>query len=348
MSKKPKKEPKTAQNIAPDLEQKNDLKTSQETTFENDTKGRNWLFTQNNPTMTDTEFYNYLEKLNHIRYFIFCREKAPKTGTIHFQGYFEFSQPKRFSTLCGYLPKTHIMPRGGSKKDNIDYVKKQGNHADKKDTQIGEVLWFGDPVEQGGRNDITEIKNDILDGLTPREIMFARNLNAGQLKVLDRLYAEHQAEKWETTQRPEIIGNRHYFYGDPETGKSRYLWDNYDPKDFYFVDDYNHPFDNYDYQKILVLDEFEGQFKATLLNRLLDRYPVQLSCRFKNKYAAWTKVYIISNKPITHWYQDQPQEIRNGFTRRIDHIKKFTNTQLLTQYDLLTPLSDDDADDLGF
>jgi len=291
---------------------------------EKDTFARNWVFTQNNPTQTDEEFYSYLENLSHVKYFVFCREKAPTTGTIHFQGYIEFVQSKRFSTICSYLPKTHIMPRGGSKRDCIDYVKKQGKHTDKKDTQIGTIFEFGDTSEERARNDLEEIRKAVLiDGESPREILLNRNVNIQQLKLADRLYAEHMNSIYSETKRIDIKVS--YYWGEPGTGKTSKIFELFKPSEFYRVTNYKNPFDNYNYQKILVLDEFEDcHFDLEFINSLIDIYPCELPCRFYNKWAAYDKVIIISNTPLYQQYKYSPKQ--NTFKRRIHEIKEFKHS----------------------
>ena len=51
------------------------------------TKGRRWVGTWNNPTMTDEEFekwFHDLEDCGKLQYAIFQREKGEKSGIIHF------------------------------------------------------------------------------------------------------------------------------------------------------------------------------------------------------------------------------------------------------------------------
>lgn len=56
-------------------------------------QARDWCFTINNPVQSEQEFLTYLQTVSDLRYAVFQRERAPETGTEHYQGYFEFTQP---------------------------------------------------------------------------------------------------------------------------------------------------------------------------------------------------------------------------------------------------------------
>ena len=86
-----------------------DLSVSDETTeTKRNSQARDWCFTINNPVQTEQEFMEYLQTVKDLRYVVFQRERAPETGTEHYQGYFEFTQPKWFTTIKKYLSKEHI------------------------------------------------------------------------------------------------------------------------------------------------------------------------------------------------------------------------------------------------
>ena len=83
-----------------------DLSVSDETTeTKRNSQARDWCFTINNPVQTEQEFMEYLQTVKDLRYVVFQRERAPETGTEHYQGYFEFTQPKWFSGIKKCLSK---------------------------------------------------------------------------------------------------------------------------------------------------------------------------------------------------------------------------------------------------
>lgn len=84
-----------------------DLSVSEETTeTKRNPQARDWCFTINNPVQTEQEFMEYLQTVKDLRYVVFQRERAPETGTEHYQGYFEFTQPKWFTTINSTCQKS--------------------------------------------------------------------------------------------------------------------------------------------------------------------------------------------------------------------------------------------------
>ena len=57
----------------------------------------------------------------------------------------------------------------------------------------------------------------------------------------------------------------------------------------------------------------------------LDGYPLELPCRYANKYACYTKVFLISNIPLTDQYSDDRSENTSAFIRRINKVKHYTD-----------------------
>jgi len=308
--------------------------------FKKDSQKRNWLFTQNNPTMSDEELARYLENLQDIQYFLFCREKAPTTGTIHIQGYFEFSKPKRFSVICGYLPKTHFIPRGGTKHDQKLYIKKQGRFADKTDTQIGEVYEWGDIVEQGGRNDLKEIQFEIKEeNRTPQELVLNRVMSEQQAKFAERVFREKNNLEFRYKKRDMTVN---LYWGDTTTNITNYIYENLDARDFYRVTNYKNPFDDYEYQDILVLDNFDSKhFDIHTFMSYLNGFPVQLDCRYNGKMGGWSKVYIISQKPLYDMYSWDSDKNKLALQKLIHYTKCFNEDTLRTPVTELQPIDED-------
>lgn len=95
----------------------------------------------------------------------------------------------------------------------------------------------------------------------------------------------------------------------------------------YRVTDYKHPFDSYLGEDVLLLDEFRGGIKIADILNLLDGYPLNLPCRYTNRVACYTKVYIVSNICISRQYSDvqfdSPATFR-ALLRRIQKIIKYT------------------------
>lgn len=282
---------------------------------------RRFLLTINNPKETDEEFEKYIQQLEHFKYSIFQREKGHETGTEHFQVFIIFTIAKRFSTIKSYFPTAHIEPCKGSNVQCRDYCRKN-------DTRISGPYEIGQFVEERSRTDISNFIE--LCQLGASDVELAKLYPALYLKSLDKISKIRQAyvgnEFLNKLRDVEVT----YIYGQPRTGKTRYIYDTYKMNSFYHVSVYNNStFDSYNGEDILVLDEYSGQFKLELMNRLLDRYPFELPARFNNKVACYTKVYIISNYKITDIYKNEQLNnsvVYNAFNQRVKKIIRFDKT----------------------
>ncbi len=77
----------------------------------------------------------------------------------------------------------------------------------------------------------------------------------------------------------------------------------------YLMSDYdNGGFDNYCAEPVLFMDEFKGNMKFQVLLNYLDRYPVQVHCRYANAYALWDEVHITSVFPPELAYRFMVEE----------------------------------------
>ena len=106
----------------------------------------------------------------------------------------------------------------------------------------------------------------------------------------------------------------------PESEELKY---NYD---VYRITDYNHPFDSYNYEDVIVFEEFRSDLKIKDMLKYLDGYPDVLPCRFANKQACYTKVYITTNIPIEEQFRDiqyNEKETYRAFIRRIHTYMEF-------------------------
>ena len=109
--------------------------------------------------------------------------------------------------------------------------------------------------------------------------------------------------------------------------------DEYGYSNVYKITNYEHPFDGYNGEDIILFDEYRSSLPIGDFLQYLDCYPCRLPARYHDKVACYTKVFIISNISLDKQYQniqnEQPQTY-NALIRRIDEITKFefNNNQL--------------------
>ena len=119
-----------------------------------------------------------------------------------------------------------------------------------------------------------------------------------------------------------------YIHGTTGTGKTRGVMEQYGYANVYRVTDYQHPFDSYGGQDVIVFEEFRSSLKIQDMLNYLDGYPIVLPCRYNNKQACFHKVFIISNWSLTEQFasvQGDYPETWKAFLRRIHHIKVYDN-----------------------
>jgi len=91
----------------------------------------------------------------------------------------------------------------------------------------------------------------------------------------------------------------------------------------YRVTDYKHPFDTYDGEDVIIFEEFRSGLKHGDMLNYLDGYPLKLPCRYFNRRACYTKVFLLSNIPPDEQYQGVDPESRNAFFRRIHQVVQY-------------------------
>lgn len=249
-----------------------------------------------------------------------------KTPHIHI--YLVCSSPVRFSTLKRHFPDAHIEQARGTSEENRAYVEKSGKWLNdpKGDTSVkGTFMECGEiPLERpGARNDLDLLYQLVKDGKSNFEILEENSDYLLRLTDIERVRQTVKAEEFRTTFRTLNVV---YIWGKTGTGKTRYVMEQQGYDAVYRVTDYEHPFDAYAGQDTLVLDEFHSQLKISEALNLLDGYPLELRCRYANKIACFTMVYIISNLDLHAQYpiiQYEQPDTWAAFLRRIHKVVEF-------------------------
>ena len=98
------------------------------------------------------------------------------------------------------------------------------------------------------------------------------------------------------------------------------------------VTDYKHPFDTYDGQDVLIFEEFRSSLRQGDMLNYLDGYPLLLPCRYFNRQACYTKVFIITNIPPTDQYLNIDPASREAFFRRIGMVMEYSEKGTCSAY----------------
>ena len=297
--------------------------------MENDVRSRKWLVTINNPVekgMEHNAIKAQLQLFKNCVYWCMSDEIGKDGGTYHTHIFICCSGAVRFSTLKKRFNGAHFDVCKGTAIDNKNYVFKEGkwSNTEKEDTRVDgtQEEWGDCPVErQGQRNDISDLYAMIKEGLTNYEIIESNPQYMLNLDKIERARQTVLEERFKNEWRDLTVT---YIYGTTGAGKTRSVMDKYGYSNVFRVTDYEHPFDGYKGQDVIVFEEFRSSLRIDDMLKYLDGYPVEIPCRYANKIACFTKVYIISNIALAEQYpnvQKEQTETWNALLRRIDKVR---------------------------
>lgn len=286
-----------------------------------------WMLTvplehKDGTTRTVDEAVDALAKVFPI--FIGQPEQGGKTKYKHLQLFGQMNRI-RFSTLKRKLKAVglndvHLEPRAGTVDEAVEYVTKE-------QTRNGDIIRYGEidrrqseDSQQGHRSDLDRLRERVLAGQTITQILLSEDgpHAANCMGWLKEVYAAYEDSVYRTKLRDVTTT---YLWGATGVGKTSHVLDVEGIGNVFIVDDYDHPFDRYDGQPVMLLDEFSGQLKLEYMLRLLDRYPLQLKARYRNPWARFEKVWITSNVSADDLYSWAKPAQRAALFRRIQSIQ---------------------------
>ena len=303
-----------------------DLSAMDETPkIKKNTQARDWCFTVNNPVQDEQQFMEYLQTVKDLRYVVFQRERAPETGTEHYQGYFEFTQPKWFGGIKRCLSKetigvdAHIEARKGKRSQAREYCMDE-------ETRISPQYYeYGEFIEDGERTDLTDIMHDIENGMSFYDLSKKHGNRFIRVMKWAKEYRQSHLENiYKRTFRKMQV---YYIYGSAGCGKTSYVFNKHGYDDVYRTTNYEFGWvDDYNGEKILFLDEFRSSFKISEILDYLDGQPIRIRGRHYNRVACYDTVYIVSNLSLKEQYtniQQSEPKTWAAFLRRITAVYNF-------------------------
>lgn len=267
-------------------------------------------------------------------YWCLCDEVGQE-GTPHTHVYLVFENAVMFSTIQKRFYGAHIEPAKGTNQQNRDYVRKEGKWADseKEDTNLPETFEESgelppDPERQQKYSEA--VLTMLQDGATNAEIIQELPTAINHLPNIDRARQTLLEEKFKAKWRTLEV---YYIWGKTGVGKTRSVMEQYGYENVYRVTNYAHPFDQYQGQDVILFDEFRSSLPLSDMLTYLDGYPVMLPCRYADKVACFTKVYVVSNLDFDEQYPilqlEQPASWA-AFRRRFkDIVQKLPDGPLL-------------------
>lgn len=291
---------------------------------------RKYQLTINNPIehgFTHEQIKNNLNTLK-LEYWCLCDEIGNE-GTPHTHIFLYAKNAIMFSTIHKRFYGVHIELAQGSCQENRDYIRKEGKYleSDKKETNLIDTFEeFGEmPIERKGtsENVSSQVLQMLKDGHNNIEIVETFPSYMTKTAHLDKMRQYLLEEKYRNVFRDLDVT---YIFGETETGKTRYVLEKYDYKNVYKVTNYEHPFDNYENQDVILFDEFRSSLPLKDMLQYLDGYPCRLPARYADRQACYTKAYLVSNIPIDKQYiniQEFENKSWQAFLRRINRFLNF-------------------------
>ena len=299
------------------------------------TRSRKWLITINNPiekNFGEEQLYLHISAISDFLYSCYSYETGGEEHTYHVHIFMMFKNARQFNSMQKKFPGAHLDMAKGTAQQNRDYIRKEGKYLNSEKhltSHIETFREFGEcPIEeQGARNDNKVLYELIEDGYTDNEIITYNPNYINQLDKIPKIRSAILEDKYSKTIRNVDVT---YIWGDSGSGKTSYVAKKYGYENIYRITDYLHPFDNYNGQNVIVFEEFRSQLRIYNMLNYLDIHPCILPCRYANKHACYTKIYIITNIPLEQQYteeQFQEKETYKAFVRRIHHYILFRHDE---------------------
>ena len=270
---------------------------------------KRWCFTVNNP-----EDWNPRPHCNGDVAFCIWQTERGAEGTLHIQGYVRFNSRKSMNTVKQFFnnQRMHLEPSRGTEHDNVLYCsKEEGRVADGSRGTYG--VEEPSAGQQGHRSDLEKVAEDAKAGKSIKEIAEAHSVDF--IRYSHGIIALHDL----VAPAPAVarVVTAVCFWGPTNMGKTHRVLTRY-PDVYQVLGRGRGPWDNYSGQSVLLLDEFDWEkWSAQELNVILDKWRFRLDCRYHDKYAAWSMVFICCNDNPEGWYSNCTQALRNSVRRRL-------------------------------
>ena len=292
---------------------------------------RKFTLTINNPQthgFDHARIRSILSDFPGVEYWCMCDETGEQ-GTYHTHLYMTFRNSVMFDTVRSKFYGAHIEPAKGKHRENRDYIRKEGKWLDdaKHETNHPETFeeWGELPPDKSrSESQAEQIMQMVMEGKTNAQILREMPTAYSKINYIEQARQTLLQEQHENEWRNLSVT---YIWGETGAGKTRSIMELYGYANVYRVMDYAHPFDSYKGQDVILFDEFRSQLPLSAMLGYLDGYPVELPCRYANKQARFTKVFLVSNIPLEQQYPSVQIEKPGdwaAFRRRIQVVQHKT------------------------
>jgi len=270
-----------------------------------------WVFTVNNP-----DDWTPLWRPAAMAYLVWQYEKGEVGGTVHIQGYVRFTARKDLRAAKNTLNRqdAHMEVAHGTEQQCHDYCTKAETRY-----REGEVHGELKPDEgkQGRRSDLEAATDRIKKGAAMKEIAEEFPSDFVRYHAGFQAFADAVRPSPPLSRSLEIL----VLWGESGQGKTHRAMEIL-PTAYVVVGCGRDPFGMYSGQLDLIVDEFQpDEWKLPLLLRMLDKWKQPLDCRYRDRFAAWTRVVICTNLTPDSWYTNRllyTEAQTNALRRRVN------------------------------
>lgn len=260
-------------------------------------RSRDWAFTSFEKDMPNFDNEN-------MKYLICGAEICPTTQKKHFQCYVHFKHQKTWSATQKYFEKygkIHFEACKGSAESNIKYCSKDGNFKE-----------FGEKPQQGKRNDLNLIKDQIVNGGNVEDILMDNPMIYHQYgRTLEKIEDVVMRNKSRTEMTKGV-----WLYGPTGCGKSHMAFENYNAKSHYVYPNDNGWWDGYKQQETVIFNEFRGEITFKEMLDLCDKWPKKVKRRSREPMPFTSSTIIVTS--ALH-----PKEIYSNVLSKNDAFEQF-------------------------
>lgn len=248
----------------------------------------------------------------YVRRYVYQFEVTPTTLRDHVQGYVELLQPRRLDWIKLHLLSegAHVEKCRGSAKQNYEYCTKEASRmADTEPVFGGD---WSDLTGQGRRSDLTSLHTKLIDLTIPLEdVLKDESVGPTALRYLSNVTSFRPLMSLQSPRHltPDQVSFE-WHCGPSGAGKTRAVYDRFDPKDIYSKSPRSKWWDGYRGQSVVLIDDYRPnkEFAYDDLLRVCDYYPLLLEGKGTSFHLVdnTTTVVITSNKwPWELWPGDE-------------------------------------------
>lgn len=267
---------------------------------------KRWCFTINNPEQEDIEMLlgtaadGPQAKFGEVQYMIFQEERAPSTGTLHWQGFLILKNKHDLPWLKRNISaRANFSVARGTNEQCKNYCRKDETYTGGERFEYGEMPARAEVKKASERlQEAAEELDMVKEGYKrPAEIPSITLMQSGFLPAYKELTGDVLGPWRKNLQVVTLIG-------PPGTGKS-YAINTLFPGHGRCIMGNNGVWFQNPLASVMVFEEFCGQIQLQRMLQFLDQYPLSLEIKGGMRPAMYELAIITSNTPPLGWYKGE-------------------------------------------